>query len=181
MILKYPNGHPLKFFFLSRAMVDTVLRQSIPLQDLNKLSVYHGVLTYGEMAGILKFQTVAAEAMGVPMPDPLEAFDNGYDGAMLKEAFNSSSRETLVGIFKRANKFQMVSVAQTIIMVAEEADSPALPGWVTLDGNTFSAAMLETIYKQAGYLEAHSSPVIHPVKGEFTLAEVFKLLSIENP
>jgi len=181
MILKYPNGHPLKFFFLTRAMVDTLLRQSIPLQDLDKLSVYHGVLTYGEMAGILKLQLAVAQVMGIAMPDPLAAFGSGYDGAMLKEAFNSTSRETLVEIFKRANKFQIVPIAQTIIMVAGEADDPVLPGWALLEGGTFSAAMLEAIYKQAGYLEAHSAPVVHPVVGEFTLAEVFKLLSIENP
>lgn len=181
MILKYPNGHPLKFFFLTRAMVDTLLRQSIPLQDLDKLSVYHGVLTYGEMAGILKLQLAVAQVLGVAMPDPLAAFGSGYDGAMLKEAFNSTSRETLVEIFKRANKFQIVPIAQTIIMVAGEADDPVLPGWALLEGGTFSAAMLEAIYKQAGYLEAHGAPVVHPVVGEFTLAEVFKLLSIENP
>jgi hypothetical protein len=115
------------------------------------------------------------------MPDPLPAFGNGYDGAMLKEAFNSTSRETLVEIFKRAGRFQMVTIAQSIIMVAGEADDPLLPGWALLEGGTFSAAMLEAIYKQAGYLEAHGAPVVHPELGEFTLAEVFKLLSIQNP
>lgn len=181
MILNYPNGQPLKFFFLTRGMADTLIRQSIPLRDLDKLSVYHGVLTYGEMAGILKLQLVVAGILGVPAPDPLAAFGTGYDGAMLKDAFNSTSRETLVEIFKRSNKFQIVEVAQSIIMVAGEAGDPSLPGWALLEGGNFSAAMLETIYKQVGYLEAHGAPVVHPKLGEFTLAEVFKLLSIENP
>lgn len=181
MILNYPNGHSFKFFFLTSAMANTLIRQSIPLHDLDKLSVYHGVLTYGEMAGILKFQLAVANVMGVPMPDPLSAFGEGYDGAMLKDAFNATSRETLVEIFKRATRFQQVAIAQTIIMVAGEADDPVLPGWALLESSTFSAALLETVYKQVGYLEAHSTPVIHPRLGEFTLAEVFKLLSVQNP
>lgn len=181
MILNYPNGNPFKFFFLTRGMVETLVRSSIPLQDLCKLSVYHGKLTYGEMADILKYQLVVGKALGVPTTDPKLQFGSGYDGAMLAEAFNSSGSEALAGQFKAASKFQSIVIGQTIVMVCGDSSEEQVPGFTIQDGNTFSAALLETIYKRVGYLECHSGKITHPALGEFTLAEVFKLLSIENP
>ena len=181
MILNYPNGNPFKFFFLTSGMVDTLVRSSVPLQDLDKLAVYHGVLTYGEMADILKYQLVVGKTMGVPTTDAKMQMGAGYDAAMLASAFNASSSEALAGHFKAASKFQSLVIGQTVVMVAGDATDKLLPGFHLQDGKTFSAALLETIYSRVGYLECHAGNVTHPALGEFTLAEVFKLLSIENP
>lgn len=181
MILNYPNGNPFKFFFLSKGMADTLLSQSIPLQDLSKLSLYHGKLTYGEMADILKYQTAPVKVLGLPVALPFLGLPNDYNTGMLSAAFNASDSEALAGQFKNATRFQYVTIGQTIIMVAGEHGDKVLPGWVLTEAHTFSGALLETIYTQVGYLDCHSGPVVHPALGEFTLAEVFKLLSIENP
>lgn len=181
MILNYPNGNPFKFFFLTSGMVDTLIRSSVPLQDLDKLAVYHGVLTYGEMADILKYQLVVGKTLGVPTTDAKMQMGSGYDGAMLADAFNSSSSEALAGQFKAASKYQSLVIGQTIVMVAGDPKDKLLPGFHLQESNTFSAALLETIYNRVGYLESHSGKITHSALGEFTLAEVFKLLSIENP
>jgi hypothetical protein len=181
MILNYPNGNPFKFFFLTSGMVDTLVRSSVPLQDLDKLAVYHGVLTYGEMADILKYQLVVGKTMGIPLTDAKVQMGTGYDAAMLADAFNSSSSDALAGQFKAATKFQSLVIGQTVVMVAGDHADKLLPSFHKQDGNTFAAALLETIYSRVGYLESHSGQVTHPALGEFTLAEVFKLLSIENP
>lgn len=181
MILNYPNGNPFKFFFLTRGMVETLVRCSIPLQDLDKLSAYHGVLTYGEMADILKYQLIVGKTMGIPTTDAAAQFGKGFDGAMLADAFNASNSEALAGQFQAASQFQSLVIGQTIVMVAGVRTDKPLPGFSVQEGSTFSAALLETIYERVGYLEAHSGKVTHPAIGEFTLAEVFKLLSIQNP
>lgn len=181
MILNYPNGNPFKFFFLTSGMANTLIRCSIPLNTLDKLSVYHGVLTYGEMADILKYQLVAAKYMGMPSTDVKFKMGEGYDAAMLADAFNSSSSEALAGQFKAATKFQSLVIGQTIIMVVGQPEEKVLPGFTECENANFSSALLETIYKHVGYLEVHSGDIPRPAVGEFTLAEVFKLLNIENP
>lgn len=181
MILNYPNGNPFKFFFLNKGMADTLLSSSIPLHHLSKLSEYHGQLTYEEMAAILRYQLVAAKVLGMPIPDPMSTMPNDFHAGMLSKALNELSSEALALQFKNATRFQYVVNGQSIIMVAGEPSDEVLPGWVLTQAHTFSGALLETIYTQVGYLDCHSGPVIHPALGEFSIAEVFKLLSIENP
>ena len=181
MILNYPNGNPFKFLFLNRGMADTLSSQSIPWDALTKLSVYHGVLTYGEMAGFLKTQELVAKRFGVTIPDLFATVGGAFEVGMVSDAFNSMDSEALALQLKNATHFQYVVKGQTIIMVAGEHQDSLIAGFSKLSGRNLSAALLETIYKQAGYLETHSGEILLPAVGEFTVAEVLKLLSIENP
>lgn len=181
MVLNYPNGNPFKFFFLNKGMADTLISSSVPLQNLSKLSEYHSQLTYEEMAAILLYQQIPAKVLGMSSLPPIANVPDDFHAGMLSKALNDLGSEALALQFKNATRFQYVVIGQSIIMVAGEPSDEVLPGWVLTQAHTFSGALLETIYTQVGYLDCHSGPVIHPAIGEFSIAEVFKLLSIENP
>lgn len=181
MILKCPNVDPFKFFFLSKGMADTLLSSSIPLQDVCKLHVYHGKLTYQEIAHILKFQQVAAHFVGVESDNPFGDAKPDIHNNLILDVFNSIGSEALRDTFIKANKFQYLKVGNTILMVVGNHEDNDLPGWHVPKGNTLGTVLLKTIYEQVGYLDVHSGPIVQPKLGEFTLAEVFKLIDIQNP
>jgi len=184
MILKTPNHDraPISLFFLTSDMYSLLARQSIPLRDVCKLSTYHQQLTFSEVAGMLKFQYAVAQRLGVLMLDPEHLFAAGdLKANMVKDAFNKLDSETLAG-WQECKSFNSLAAGANVVLVMfNKTDDREIPGWNTLEGGTFSAALLETIIAEAGYLQAHMGPVVKPKVGEISLAEVYKLVGIENP
>ena len=183
MILKTPHGTPISLFFLTSDMYSLLAKQKIPFKDVYKLSTYHQQLTFSEMAHMLKFQYVVAQQMGVPLLDPDHLFSaEGYEAGMLKAAFNAVASESLADLYKNCRTFNSLAAGNNVVLILfNTSDTDKVPGWDCLDAHTFSGAMLETINAKVGYLEAHFGPVVKPKLGEFTMAEVYKLVGIENP
>jgi len=182
MILKTPHGTPVSLFFLTNDMYNLLASQSIPLREVFNLAAYHQQLTYGEVATMVKFQYTVAQEMGVPLLDPQCLFGEGFYGSMVKETFNTLDSKSLAVKFKEANSFHSLNAGGNVLVVLlGNKDGPNVPGWKSLSGDTFSSALLEAVYSTVGYLEAHNGTIPKPALGEVTLAEVYKLLSIQNP
>lgn len=162
-------------------MADTLLSSNIELSKVSDLHVYHSLLTYQEIAAILKFQDVASSVMGVSAINPFTGVKPDVHINMITDVFNGLDSEPLKVTYNTANKFQYLKVGNTILMVVGSQEDANIPGWKLSKGNTFSAALLKTIYEQVGYLDVHSGPVVNPWPGEFTLADVFKLIDLQNP
>lgn len=183
MILKTPNHRtPISLFFLTSDMYSILTRLKIPLKDVCKLSTYHQQLTFTEIAGMMKFQYAIAQRLGVPLLDPEHLFGSGdVTAGMIKSAFNELDSETLAG-WQECKSFNSLGAGANIVLVLfNKTEDREIPGWKTLEGSTFSAALLETIIAEAGYLQSHLGPIVKPRVGEITLAEVYKLLGNENP
>lgn len=182
MILKTPHGTPFSLFYLTSDMHRLLVKQSIPLRDVFKLASYHQKLTFGEIATMLRFQYTVAQQMGVPLLDPKHLFGEGYNGGMVAEAFNAIDSETLNQWYKGCKTFNSLNAGGNVMLVLfNDSDNHKVHGWHSLEGNTFSSALLETIFAGAGYMESHYGKIAKPSLGETTLAEVYKLVSIENP
>lgn len=181
MVFNYPNGNPFKFLFLTRGMVDTLINASIPLQNAFDLPVYHGKLTYGEMAGISKYQDAVCVHLGIPVVNPKPAFGTGFEAASFAEAYDKFESAPFTTHLKTGKQFQTLVIGQTVIFVIGNLTDSSVPGFSIQEANTFSGALLEMIYERVGYHEVHNGMSPYPKLGEFTLAEVLKLLSVENP
>jgi hypothetical protein len=182
MILKTPQGKSFRVLFLTSSMRDVLVSQAIPFSDVSKLASYHQKVTFSEIAHILKFQYVVAQQMGVPLLDPKHLFGEGYNGGMVERSFNDIDSETLTQIYKSTKSFACLDAGMnTLIVLFNGEDASKVPGWDSLEAQTFSGALLETVFAKVGYMESHNGKIPKPNLGEFTLAEVYKLVSIENP
>lgn len=182
MILKTPHGTPISLFFLTSDMYSLLVKQSIPFKDAHKLSTYHQQLTFSEMAHMLKFQYVVSQQMGVPLLDPKHLFGEGYEAGMVEAAFNAVASESLADVYKNCRTFNSLASGNNVVLVLfNTSDTHKVPGWDCLEAHTFSGALLETINAKVGYLEAHFGGVVKPKLGEVTMAEVYKLVGLENP
>lgn len=182
MILKTPHGTPVSVFFLTSEMHRLLVRQSIPLKDAFKLSSYHQQLTFNEIANILKFQYVVAQQMGVPLIDPKHLFGEGHNGGMVEVSFNGLDGKTLSDKYKECNSFNSLAAgANVLIVLFNDSGDAHVSGFDRLEATTFSDALLETLQAKVGYVQVHFGKVVKPNLGEFTMAEVYKLVSIENP
>lgn len=182
MILKTPHGTPISLFFLTNDMYSLAVKQSIPLKDIHKLSSYHQQLTFSEIAYMLKLQYVVAQQMGVPLLDAKHLFGEGYNAGMVEEAFNAIDSETLTAMYQTCRSFNSLTAgANVVLVIFNTSGEYNIPGCETLEATTFSGALLETVLAKVGYLQAHFGGIVKPKLGEFTLAEVYKLVGIENP
>lgn len=180
MLLKTSNGKPIKFFFLTKSMLDVLVSQSIPLQDVFKISAYDQKLTENEIATILKFQTVIAHKLSVHPALSDSSFGEGFHGQVVKQAFNAIGSETLHDIYNQTKCFSSIEGGLNTVIVVFHNEGTESPPESCLVSKTFSGALLETIFARVGYLEAHYGKAVKPVVGEVSLAEVYKLVGIEN-
>lgn len=182
MILKTPNGQPVSLFFLTSDMHSLLVKQSVPMKDVHKLSTYHQQLTFSEMAHMLKFQYVVAQQMGIPLLDPKHLFGEGYGAGMVEASFNDIPSETLATVYKECRTFNSLAAGGNVVLVLfNTSESEKVAGWSTLEAHTFSSALVETINAKVGYLDAHFGGVVKSKLGEVTMAEIYKLVGIENP
>ncbi|MBS9730347.1 hypothetical protein [Pseudomonas phage IR-QUMS-PaBa1-GHS-2021] len=181
MIFKYPNGLPFELYVVTGELVDTLVAQSIPLSGLKEISAYHDKITFGEMANFVALQYAAAKVFGVEMPDPTAYFGHGYNAGMVAEAFNGVDSDAIATLLRTANHFRSTVNGQVILIGVEVGDHKATASWEKLQAKTISTAVLETLYARVGYLESHFGPVPKAGLGELTLAEVFKLIHLQNP
>lgn len=180
MLLKTSNGKPIKFFYLTKDMLDVLVSQAIPLQDVFKISAYDQKLTENEIAGILKFQTVVADKLSSHASIDDSSFGEGFHGQMIKQAFNAIGSESLREVYTKTKCFSSIEGGlNTVIIVFHDNETETAPEGC-LVSKTFSGALLETIFARVGYLEAHYGKAVKPVVGEFSLADVYKLVGIEN-
>lgn len=181
MILKTPNGNPLKVFFLTNSMARVLKRTGVPFSEVSKVETYHEKLTHGEIAGVIKMEYCASRILGLQLPKVETRFSEDYHGQMLKDSFNKVDGETLLETFVNSNKFSYLNAGDNTLLISlDDPEDETIPGWTNAKGTTFSEALLESIYAVHGYMECHNGPIVDPKVGEFTLAYVFKLLGTQS-
>lgn len=181
MILKTPNGAPLKVFFLTNSMARVLKRSAVPFSEVSNIETYHEKLTYNEIASILKMQYLASKTLGTLMPSPDLIFRNDYEGGMLKDAFNKVDGESLLEGFTECSNFSYLNAGNNTLLISlDNPEEEKVVGWTSAKSNNFSTALLEIIYAVHGYMECHFGAALEPKAGEFTLAYVFKLLGAQN-
>lgn len=178
MLLKSSLEEPVKVFFLTRPMLETLVSQSIPLQDLEKISAYHQKLSVGEIAAILKLQYEAADRLSVKLPEPENFFSDDIQGKLLKQAFNGLNSEALVEAIRNTKHFSSIGVGDLVILLLLDEEEE-VTGWSPLSNRTFSSALLEAIFSKVGYLDTQFTKVVEANEGEFSLAHVYRLVGIE--
>lgn len=184
MILRTPNGSPIEVFFLTNSMVKLLAKVGIPLSNLSTIETYHQKATYGEIAQIISMQYQAAKELGVALLDPDLIFSKDYEGEMLKAAFNSVGSESLslASAFTDATSFGYSSFkSNQLVVVINNENQTTPPSWSNASALTFSGALLEAILNVHGFMESHFGAIVDPKVGEFTMAEVYKLLGNQNP
>ena len=181
MILKTPNGPSVQLFFLTSDMARLLSRESVPFANVTNLTTYHQKITFGEIAQIARLQYIVAKELGVMMLDPDLYFKKDYEGGMVKDAFNKFSGETLSGLVNECTCFSYLNAGANVLLVAFHNDEEKLPGWVCANAKTFSGVLLESIFAVHGYMESHFGKLVEPGLGEISLAEVYKLLGLQNP
>lgn len=182
MILKTPNGPLIEVFFLTSDLASLLKRVGIPFNNLNIIETYHDKLTIHEIAQIVMFQYQVGNVLGISIPNADLIFKNDYNGGMLKEAFNSLGSNNLSEFINNSEQFSYLNAgANTLIISIDENATKRLSGFSALEACTFSGAVLEAIFKVHGYLESHFGKIVDPGPGEFTMAAVYKLLSMQNP
>lgn len=182
MILRTPNGSPIEVFFLTNSMVKLLAKVGIPLSNLSTIETYHQKATYGEIAQIISMQYQAAKELGVALLDPDLIFSKDYEGEMLKAAFNSVDSKSLSAAFNSATSFGYSSFkSNQLVVVINDENQTTPPSWSKASALTFSGALLEAILHVHGYMESHFGAIVDSKVGEFTMAEVYKLLGNQNP
>lgn len=180
MIFKFPNGFPFELYFVTGEMLEALALQTVPFDGLRKISAYHDKLTFNEVANFVATQHAAGKLFGVDMPEPSQSFGEGYNGGMIAEAFNAIDSEAISNYLKNATVFHAAKIGQ-VILIAVNTKGPETGSWDKLHSKNISTAVLETIYGRVGYLDTHFGSVITPALGELTLAEVYKLVHVQNP
>lgn len=67
-----------------------------------------------------------------------------------------------------------------LLMVADKGSAEIdFPGWTLLEGDKFSVALVDMIYKQYGYQHIHFQPVAQTGDNEFSLSNAFYALEQE--
>lgn len=181
MILRTPNGNPLKVFFLTSDMARLLKRAEVPFSEMSKLETYHEKLTYGEIVSMLKMDQCAARLLGTQSISPENRFGSDYHGGRLRDAFNNVDGESLSKAFVESTNFSYLNAGNnTLLICLADSEEATVPGWTNAKGNTFSEALLESIYCVHGYMECHHGPITDPKAGEFTIAYVLKLLGDQS-
>lgn len=187
MIFKSPSGKECKFTFLTNDLMRHFKENSIPFSHVYDLKELSKKLTYSELAYLIKFQYMVALKMGVQYisPDILfkeDYYFDGYTAGMIKEAFNAIDSEALLGVYSGTSLFNVLDAGCNVILVLfNQENDRSIPGWDTLEAKTFSGALLESLFAKVGYMDCHLGKIPTFQPGGFTMAEVYKLLSIENP
>lgn len=181
MILRTHNGNPLKVFFLTNSMAGILKRTGVPFSCIDKVETYHDKLTYGEIAGILKMELVASQVLGTQSLPIDGRVAKDYHGGMLLDAFNKVDGETLFNLMGSCSNFSFLNAGNNILLLSlNDSEDEKIPGWTNAKGNTFSEALLESIYKVHGYMESHHGPIVDPKPGELTIAYVLRLLGKQS-
>lgn len=180
MIFKYPNGIPFELYFVTKELLNALDVQAVPFNGLGKISAYHDKLTYDEVANWIGLQYAAAELFGVDMPKPDTLFGEGFAGGMVAQAFNEINSKSIVDYLKNATCFSSTKVGQVLIIGIDVDDSLKVSDWEKLKGKNLSTAVQETIYERVGYLNSHFGPVSKSALGVLTMAEVYRLIQIQN-
>lgn len=187
MLLKTPSEKCYKFVFLTSTLFRHLKENSVPFHDLLTPAVLEKKLTFSEIAYLIKFQYTVASKIGMRLADPEIMFRKGYNfepyvAGMIKEAFNAIDSEALLKTYSGCSQFNVLDAGGNVILVLfNEEKQRDVPGWDTLQGQTFSSALLEAISSKVGYRDCHLGKIPSMQDGYFTMAEVYKLLSIENP
>lgn len=181
MIFKYPNGLPFELYFVTKELLHALDTQAVPFNGLGKIHEHHDKLTYDEVANWVALQRAAAEVFGVDMPEPAGSFGEGFAGGMTAQAFNEINSKSIVEFIKSATCFSSTKVGQVLIVGIEVDGSPQVADWEKLKGKNISTAVQETIYERVGYLNSHFGLVPKSALGVLTLAEVYRLIQIQNP
>ena len=187
MEFKSPSGKHYKFTFLNNDLLCHFKANSIPLHHCGNLTELSKKLTYSELAFLLKFQYMVALKMGVQFVDPNILFNPGYhfdaySAGMIKEAFNAIDSEALLNIYSECSQFNVIDAGSNVILVLfNQQNQCDIPGWDVLQAKTFSGALLESLFAKVGYMDCHLGKIPKIQSGSFTMAEVYKLVNIENP
>ena len=181
MIFKYPNGDPFHVLFLTSDLLEAVQAARIPLMDLYKINLYHDKLSFHEVAAYIAVQLEAAKLLGVEMPDLETLFGEGYNGGMVKQAFNEIDSNSLREHLLRSMHFKSIANAQTILIVVEPGDNVSTSAWEKLSARNLSLALQQTLYEQVGYLKVQNGKVINPAVGCFSMANVYSFVHRQNP
>lgn len=179
MFLKSSVEEPVKVFFLTREMLDTLISADIPLAALEKIATYHKQISPREIAVILQLQYAAGERLSVTLPNPEISFGEGVQGGLVRQAFNSLSSKPLVEKIRNTKHFSSIGVGDLVILLLLNEEEE-VAGWASLANKTFSSALLEAIFSKVGYLDSHFSKAIESSPSEFSLAHVYRLIDIES-
>lgn len=180
MIFKYPNGSPFELYFVTKELLNALDVQAVPFNGLGKIHEQHDKLTYDEVANWIALQYAAAELFGVDMPQPETLFGEGYAGGMVAQAFNEINSKSIVEFIKNSTSFSSTKIGQVLIVGIDVDGSPKVSDWEKLKGKNISTAVQETIYERVGYLNSHFGLAPKSALGVLTLAEVYRLIQIQN-
>lgn len=182
MIFKYPNGQPFELYVVTGELLTALSVQAVPFDGFKKIHAYHDKLTFGEVASFVACHMAAARIFGVDMPEPQTMFgDDAYNAGMLAEAFNAIDSNKIAEILRGGHEFHSTVIGQVIVVAVDAGSTGKVHSWEKLKAKTLGSAVLETIYARVGYLEAHFGKIIKPNLGDLTLAEVYKLVHLQNP
>ena len=187
MKFKSPSGKCYEVTFLNNDLLRQLMENSIPLRCAPDVVELSKKLTYAELAYMIKFQYMVALKMGIRYVDPEFLFKpdvnfDAYTAGMIKEAFNAIDSEALLSTYSDTQCFNVIDAGNNVILVLfNQQNQRDVPGWDCLKSKTFSGALLESLYSKVGYMDCHFGKIPKMQDGHLTMAEVYKLLSIENP
>lgn len=181
MIFKYPNGDPFELYVVTGDLLNALASQAVPFNGFKKIHAYHDKLTFGEVASFIACHMAAAKVFGVDMPEPASMFGEGYNAGMVAEAFNAIDSNKIAEILRAGHEFHSTVIGQVIVVAVDAGSTGKVHAWEKLKAKTVGSAVLETIYARVGYLDAHFGKIMKPNLGDLTLAEVYKLVHLQNP
>ena len=180
MIFKYPNGDPVELYFVTKDLLNVLAHQVVPFNNLKKIASYHDKLTFNEVANFIAVQRAAGNLFGVDLHDAASEFGEGYNTGMISEAFNVVDSNSIQETLKGGKVFHSTRIGNVLIVAVDCKDCKEVGNWSKLNARNISLAVQETIYGRVGYLDTHFGSVLNPGLGELTMAEVYKLVHIQN-
>lgn len=164
---------------LTESMAETLKNAGIGFHDIDQLPKFLGKLFANEIASIYKLQDTIAAKLGVVRSSITFDGVDKINQSLLVSAFNNTSSDELIDFISKHNKYYVHGTRNGfVICVTSRTSANPMSGWDVLTSDTLSSALLEAIYKKVGYMESHFKEVTKSSIDGFTLADVYKLLTI---
>lgn len=164
-------------WFLNNDMVDSLESANVSLDKLDCLPSYLDKMSEEDVIFIGVLQRAIGSLLGCKSFEP---FDKASQSETFTTLFNvatdSDLRKEILDSLKGYTEFY-VKQTNVGIIVCLSTVSEMSRGWVKVNQNNFSNALLEAIYQSFSYTRLHFQYAVKPKGDEFSVASVLKLVA----
>jgi len=164
-------------------MVRLFEKNGIRYSELAELGKKINKLTSDEVGSFFLLQNLMSKRLGKPVAEINIPANSEVESNLLRKFVleNTDAQQYFIELLQQ---HPMYFYRQTddalLLMIADKGSAENdFPSWTLLEGDKFSIAIVDLLYKTYGYQSLHMHSVIQVAENEFTLSNAFYALEQE--